>query len=252
MEINIKAQKLLEAFGKDRPFSINDAEKILGEKRSTLKWTLHILVRKSYLMRKNKGVYIFVDKKSKLEPILSSLAEKVIIKVQESGLNFFISGLDILRIFMHHIPETYPVFLFTEKDYKESVIEILKESGVNAINENITQGYDLIRDLPAINEIVMVYSTKNFDGVVNYKASFERAFVDLYYEVTRNDFPLSFQELARIFLNMKNRILLNEKKILFFARWRKIDIEMNNILNYKIINENLLNFIKILKNQDEF
>jgi hypothetical protein len=251
LNINLKVKKLLEAFGKDKSFSINDAEKVLGEKRSTLKWTLYNLVKKSYLMRKNRGEYIFSNKQNKLKPILSSLAEKIIIKVQESGLNFFISGLDIVGIYMHHIPESYPVILFTEKDSVESVIDILKESGINAVGENMINSYDMIRSLPSINEIVKIYSTKNFIDILDNKASYERAFVDLYYEVTRNKYPLPIQELARIFFNMKNRVLLNEKKMLYFARWRKIDKEINNILNYKTFNEDFLNFIKILNIQND-
>jgi len=249
-KIELKAKKLLEAYGKNKSFSINDAEKVLNEKRSTLKWTLYNLVNKAYLARKNRGEYIFFDKYFDLKPILSSLTEKIIIQVQESGLTFFVSGLDVVGLFMQHIPESYPILLFTEKQSVQSIIDILRESGINAVDENMKDSYSLLRTLPSINEIVKIYSTKNFIDIANNKASYERAFVDLYYEVTRRNYPLPIQELSRIFLNMKNRILLNEKKLIYFARWRKIDNEINFIINNNKLNESFLNFIKILNKND--
>jgi len=249
-KIEIKSENLLKAFGKNKAFSIEDAESILKEKKSTLKWTMHNLVNKSYLRRKSRGKYIFADEAGEVKPMLSSLAKNAIDIIQGSGFNFFISGLDILGIFMHHIPESYPVILFAENNSEESIIDILRESDINAVTEQTSNDYESLRSLPSVNEVVRIYSTKNFNAVNNYLASFERAFVDLYYEVTRINYPLPVQDLARIFLNMNNRIIINDKRMLYFAHWRKIKEEINLILNYKNINDSSLNFIKILNKQD--
>ena len=207
LKIQIKADTLLNAFGKNKSFGIEDAEKVLKEKKSTLKWSMYNLVKKSYLIRKSRGEYIFADKPADVKPVLSSLAKNAIDIIQGSGFNFFVSGLDIVGTFMHHIPESYPVILFTENNSMESVIDLLKESGINAVSEKTGTDYESLRSLPSINEIARIYSTKNFTGVNKNLAGFERAFVDIYYEVTRNKYPLPVQDLARIFLNMNSRII---------------------------------------------
>ena len=73
------------------------------------------------------------------------------------------------------------------------------------------KNYHVIRQLSSISEVVLIYHTNEFSYSKNEYASFEKAFVDLYYEVTRRQYPLPIQELVRIYRNMKRRISLDTR-----------------------------------------
>ncbi|MEA2014963.1 MAG: hypothetical protein U9N38_06650, partial [Thermodesulfobacteriota bacterium] len=84
----------------------------------------------------------------------------------------------------------------------------------------------------------------------NGLASFEKAFVDLYYEVTRRKYPLSVQELVRIYINMKRRTSLNTNRLVKAASRRNIHYDIRYIVEHGAITEHAREFVKILKNRE--
>lgn len=102
-----KAALLRERF-RDKPdFTISAAASILQEKQSTLYWSLHKLAHNGYIARIGQGIYSFQNREAKaIQPILSRLASRILDVLRESGHDFFISGLDILTVFMDHVPNS--------------------------------------------------------------------------------------------------------------------------------------------------
>ena len=225
----IKKAKILQAeFNNLENFNINEAVKILQEARSTVYWTLSNLVKAGYLKRVGHGLYTFLKKGSPPNPIISALADKILKLLIETEYDFFISGLDVLSIFMQHIPETSPVILFINKYSKEEIINLL-----------ISQNYNLQinkRDNSVINNInnkkadIYLHLTTEFNYSEKSLAIFEKAFVYLYYEVTRMNYPLPLQELEKIYTNMRRRLYLNTKKLVKIAARRNIHSEISNII----------------------
>ena len=107
--------------------------------------------------------------------------------------------------------------------------------------------YSKIYQIIPHEEITIVRPTKEFDYAKDEIAEQEKAFVDLYYEVTRASFPLSLGELSRIFLNMQRRNFINEKRLNKVAARRNLHHDIRYILNYKRISKHAFKFSETLK-----
>ncbi|MBL7170848.1 MAG: hypothetical protein ISS46_02505 [Candidatus Omnitrophica bacterium] len=233
-----KAEKLRNKLSGLDSFRVATAKEILGEKESTLYWSLWKLAEKGYIRRIGKGLYSFEKKDTEIKPIISTLAKKAWSILNESGNQFFISGLDILSIFVEHVPEYFPTLLFINKYSQDEIVSILSKHNISF---NTTSDYNAIN-----KEVITMHTTNEFNYSQNGLASFEKAFVDLYYEITRKKYPLSLQELATIFLNMKRRISLNTNRLIKIASRRNIHYDIRYIVENKYITEKAMQFVKFI------
>lgn len=250
MSLEEKFELLKERLADEDSFTVSAAGEILKEKKSTLYWTLWKLVENGHIRRIQRGVYTFKDE-VKVQPIFSSLGENVFRTILESGYNFFISGLDILSIFMEHIPESYPVLVFVGKNSVKEVSELLSEKGFDSIMYSDVKNYNEVRQLSSVAEVVLVNGTNEFRYSEEGVASFEKAFVDLYFEISRKKYPLSIQELGRIYLNMKRRIYLDKKRLIKIGSRRSIHSDIRYIVNNESISEYAHEFVRNLRSLKE-
>jgi hypothetical protein len=234
-----KAEILRNKLGNQESFTIASAKEVLGKKDSTLYWSLWNLAEKGYIKRIGKGLYSFEKKESQIKPIVSNQAKRVWKILSESGDNFFISGLDILSIFAEHVPEYFPTLLYVDKNSKDEIITLLTRN-----NLFIARNADYYRNIP--KESIMVYPTNEFNYSENGFASFEKAFVDLYYEATRNDYPLPLQEMARIYLNMKRRTFLDTNRLIKIASRRNIHYDIRYIVENEYITDKAKEFVNLI------
>jgi len=231
-------------------FSVADIESILAVKRSTVYWILWDLTRKGYLNKIGKGLYSLQKKEPNIKPVLSSLATRILRIMQETGYQFFISGLDILSVFMEHIPESYPVLLFVNRYSVEEVHDLLSRKQYDTIMLADIKNYQPIRKISSVKELVLLYQSNDFRYSYKGLASFEKAFVDIYYEVTRRNYPLSLQELARIYINMKRRISLDTSRLIRIASRRNIHYDIRYIVERNLISEKAHELADMLGSQN--
>lgn len=233
-------------------FSVSDAVAALEMKVATVRWILWNLTDLGKIKRIGQGLYTFnLQEKQPAPPQLSTLAKKTREILVEQGIYFFISGLDILAGYMTHIPERYPVITFGEQTNIEEIQELLSEKKINSIIRAKVEDFRKIRHLPSLGEIVILRPTKEFGYSHEGLAEPEKAFLDLYYEVTRASYPLSLRELGRIFLNMKRRGSINEKRLSKVAIRRNLHHDIRFILNYKRISKFASDFSEILMNLEK-
>ena len=90
----------------------------------------------------------------------------------------------------------------------------------------------LLEVIPQDSELVVLREKSSQLSAKNSLATIERAFVDLYYETTREYFPFSVQEVAYIFLNITNSIALNKRQMLRYASERSIRDDIQRIFDY--------------------
>lgn len=245
-----KVELIRKNLSKKDSFTISDIEPILDEKKSTLYWTVWNLSRKGYIHKIGKGLYSLQKKELRLQPIVSPLAKKALHPLRESGYQFFISGLDILSIFMEHVPESYPVMLFVNKESIEDVQRMLSRNNIDSVVSTEVKNYQAIKQLSSVSEVVLIYHTNEFGYSENGIASFEKAFVDLYYEVTRRGYSLSIQELVRIYKNMRRRISLDTQRLIKIASRRHIHYDIRYIVESNLISEEAHVFANMLKKQE--
>lgn len=220
--------KLVEELGEQQSFFFDEVQAVFPDmKKSSLYWNLSKLVDGGYLKRIRNGVYAFNEWKDKKSISISGIAERIRDIMDETGFDYYISGVDILRKYMLHVPEQYPVILFIEKEAKDEIKTVLKENDfevaeplqVREINEKyIYTGQNAPR--------VVLYMTENFDFAADGLALLEKAFVDLYYAVTRNGYPVALQELVRIYENLTRLGNIDKKKMISVAMKRGIQYDI--------------------------
>ncbi len=248
--LNNKIQIIRNKLAHKDPFTVADLSSILEEKRSTLYWTIWNLARKGYIYKVGKGLYSVQKKEQDVQPMTSSMGSKVLGVLRESGYEFFVSGLDVLSIFMEHVAEGYPVLLYGNRYSFDEIGELLSKNNIMVVHRGI-RGYQSMRQIPLWKDAVLLYPTNEFSYAEKGLATFEKAFVDLYYEATRNEYPLSLQELARIFLNMKRRISLDTNRLIKIASRRSIHYDIRYIVERDFISDKAIEFAALLKKQDQ-
>lgn len=254
----IKVEKSLEkkyheiklALGEQSTFYMYEVSKVFPEmKKSSLYWYMSKLVEEGYLKRVRNGVYAFNEWKGKNPVTLSKMAEEIREILDETGFEYYISGLDILAKYMQHVPEQYPIIVFVEKEAEDEIGEILKSNSIRTVKPlQIREEYESYVYMGQGIEWVVLYPTNKFDYCEEGLAITEKAFVDLYYAITRNDYPLALQELVRIYENLVRLGNIDRKKIIAVAATRSLQYDIRFIVESRYITEKAMEFVEMLKN----
>lgn len=246
--LEVKYQKMVELLGDQSTFYVDEVQKIFPEmKKSSLYWNMSKLVDGGYLRRIRNGVYAFNEWKGKKSISLLGSAEKIRDVLDETGFDYYISGLDILHKYMQHVPEQYPNIVFIRKESKAEISEVLNENNYKVIEPvNLKDIYENNVYAGIEEAAVLLYQTENFDDSENGLATIEKAFVDLYYAVTRNEYPLALQELVRIYENLVRLGNIDKKIMISVAAKRSIQYDIRFIAESKFITKQALKFVEIL------
>lgn len=242
-----KAEFIKEKLKDAETFTVSDVSALIEEKKQTTYWTLWKLCQSGYISRIGKGLYAFHKKEERIDPIISDPGKKVRDILNESGYDFFISGLDVLSVFMEHVPEAYPVLFFVERNGLNDIIELLQSKDIDVID---MKNYPTISRVYSIKHPVLLNPTNEFQYTKDGIATFEKAFVDIFYEVSRRKYPLSLQELVRIYLNMKRRISLNTNRMIKIASRRSIQADIRYIVENPNISKDARRFVNYLENRE--
>lgn len=233
-------------------FYVDDVMEIFPDmKKSSLYWNMSKLVENGYLKRVRNGVFAFNEWYGKKSVSLSKTAIKTIDIMDETGFDYYVSGLDILQKYMQHVPEQYPCILFISKNTKEEVESILIDNNIEPLEpaqiREMHENYILTgKKTPQ----VVLYQTDNFADSESCVASMEKAFVDLFYAVTRNEYPLALQELVRIYENVVRLGAIDKKRMITVAAKRSIQYDIRYIAESKYITEEARKFVKILREEE--
>ena len=143
-------------------FYMEDVQALFPDmKQSSIYWNLSKLVEAGYLKRVRAGVYAFNEWKGKTKIALTDDIKKVQEILDESGFDYFISGLDVLQRFMQHVPEQYPMILFVEKSAHEEMVSYLMNGGYPLSLQELVRVYQNLVRLGNIDKKKMItVSTK--------------------------------------------------------------------------------------------
>ncbi len=244
-----KYNAIKEKLREQTTFYMEDVQAIFPEmKQSSIYWNLSKLVEAGYLKRVRTGVYTFNEWKGKTKIALTEDIKKVQEILDESGFAYFVSGLDVLQRFMQHVPEQYPMILFIEKSAHDEIINYLLDGGFAVVKPTeIRQQYENAMLAGIEKKQVIVYDTENFDYENDGIATIEKAFVDLYFSITRNGYPLSLQELARVYQNLVRLGNIDKKKLITVSTKRNLQCDIRLIVETPYITEDAMQFAMILR-----
>ena len=247
-----KYQKIFEVLGEQATFYVEDVQDIFPDmKKSSLYWNMSKLVEEGYLRRVRNGVYSFNEWKGRKSISLSQTAEKIRDLLDETGFDYYISGLDILQKYMLHVPEQYPIIIYIPKESKEEIVDVLGGKSYEITEPlKLKEKYETFRYTGQNNEVIVLYLTENFEDSKDGLATIEKAFVDLYYAVTRNGYPLALQELVRIYENLVRLGNIDKKRMTTVGAKRGIQYDMRFIAEAKFITEQARKFVEILERDE--
>lgn len=246
-----KYKKIVEEFGNQVSFYVDEIQQIFPNmKKSSLYWNLSKLVEKGYIKRLRNGVYAFNEWRDKKAIYLSQSAEYIKDFLDETGFEYYISGLDILSKYMQHVPEQYPIIVFIEKEAKEEIYDKLAFNGMEVMEP--VQMKKVCEDAVFSGNTrkqVVLYTTENFDYSQDGLAIIEKAFVDLYFAISRNGYPLSLQELVKIYQNLNRLGNIDKKKMITVATKRNLQYDIRFIVESQFITEDAMKFVEILRRE---
>lgn len=247
--IEDKFQKLQNSLSEQQTFIMADVEEVFPDlSKATLYWLVSELVKLGYIKRIRRGTYALNEWKGKKNIVISKEAERVSEALAETGFYFYISGLDILQKYMHHVPEQYPIMVFTEKEAKEEVRSVLGDQGFLVFDPTeLKRRYEDAIYSGMEETKVVLYLTDTFEYSDNGLATLEKAFVDTYFSVTRNRYPLALQELVRIYENMLRTGNIDVRKTVTIASRRSIQYDIRYIVESRYITDEAHQFVEIMK-----
>lgn len=247
-----KYKKIAEELGDQITFYAEDIQSVFPDmKKSSLYWNMSKLVEAGYLKRIRNGVYAFNEWHGKRTIILSETALKIAGIMDETGFDYYISGLDVLQKYMQHVPEQYPCLLFIHKHTKDEVTDILLENHMEVLlAAQIKELYEHHVLTGKKSPQVVLHQTESFDDAEDGVASIEKAFVDLFYSVTRNGYPLALQELARIYKNLVRLGIIDKRRLVTIAAKRSMQYDVRYIVESKYITKEALRFVEILRKEE--
>jgi len=145
---------------------------------------------------------------------------------------FKFTGLCVLESFLHHIPFILVYHLFVEKGSSEDIIKKLEEYNkeiviVPEINSN---ELNMIINKTNTKQVLIVKERNYFKYSRKGLASPESAFVDLFFEITREKIPYFETDLKEILKVLIHNNLINFSMLINYAHDRKVDKEIITIL----------------------
>lgn len=247
--IDEKFHKLQSTLLEQKTFIMSDVEEAFPElSKATLYWLVSEFVKQGYVNRIRRGAFAFNDWKGMKRISISKDAERLSDVLAETGFYFFISGLDILSKYMQHVPEQFPIILFVEKSAKEELRNVITENGFLVYDpKDLKERYETDIYAGRDETQVVMYLTDSFEYAENGLASIEKAFVDTYFSVTRNGYPLALQELVRIYENLTRIGNIDQRKTITIASKRSIQYDIRYIVESKYITDKAQQFVEIMR-----
>ncbi|MBI4980679.1 hypothetical protein HZC30_03940 [Candidatus Woesearchaeota archaeon] len=208
-----------------------------GSSKKEIIKILNKLIRQGRINRIGWGIYSLQTSSIRAIVKLSPEIENMQRILLDKGINFLITGLDILLEYVNLIPKRISHLIYVAKGSGEYVTDLLEQKNKMCIlNPNRTEVRNLFshygEDIVIIREVGETSIEYHKQGI----ASIEKAIVDLYFETTRKRIPFETSELANILQNVLRKTKIDYTMLLRAASRRNMQGEFIRILTELQIN----------------
>ena len=197
--------------------------------QKTVSWHLNQEVMKGNIRKAGHGAYeigTHIPEKEERQENIPQLSRIVYECLLNSGYDFYLSGLDCLNGLAFQVDGQYPVILCVKKECLKDVQLLLMREFDLAITE---EEKDLLSEETLKRRIqFVVLKSNDFTLQKEHFAFKEKAFVDLYYAVTRLEYPLDISELPHVL----SLISPNVYRFRRATKDRGLSSELNFLLSY--------------------
>ena len=197
--------------------------------RKTVSWHLNQELMRGNIRKAGHGIYeigLHVPERSERQENIPQLSKAVYECLLDSGYDFYLSGLDCLNGLAFKVDGQYPVIVCVKKEYLKDIQLLLMREFDLAITEDEK---DLLAEEGLKRRIqFVVLKSSDFTLQKEHFAFKEKAFVDLYYAVTRLEYPLDISELPHVL----SLISPNSYRFRRATKDRALGSELNFLLSY--------------------
>ena len=193
-------KKLTEALSDGKTLSTRDVYALFPEmNEKTVSWHLHEELGKGFVEKLGHGRYrLSASTPMDFERLsnIPQLSRDAYSCLSSSGFDFYLSGLDCMNGIGFKVEGSYPVILCTRKQSLKDVQLLLMREFDLAITEEESNILGMGKLRNRIQFVIL--SSSNFALQSDRFAFPEKAFVDLYFAVTRMEYPLPVKELPHV------------------------------------------------------
>ena len=230
---NITIKESIIDYAKDKYyFHINDLKRYFTEKgikfeEDTLKKYLYLLKKNKVMYPAGRGWYSNIQKEFELNVEFTNKIIKLLIE-KFPLLEFSCWSTEQLKGFFHHLPSQFVTFIYTDKDFLQSVKDFLMENDYTAYLNPYKIEAEKFVELKTKTIILRPYISSRVPKEKN-KAKIEKVLVDLFMETKKISF-IDKDEYTKIFSNIILNYRINMAEMLDYAHNRKIKNEIQNII----------------------
>ena len=195
----------------------------------TVSWHLYDCIKQGIVDRSSHGLYVLSSSLPEIKERLSNISsygQEIYDFLCSTGFDFYISGMDCLNGLGVWTQGSLPIIVCTHKaDAKDVQMELMRHFDLALIESEV----DMLADEKTRGLIKIVILTSNdFALQKGHFAVVEKAFVDLYYAITRLEYPLPIEELPHL-LSLFNMNAFRFKKA---TKDRHLSSELDFLLCY--------------------
>ncbi|MCQ2398723.1 MAG: hypothetical protein MJ052_05430 [Sphaerochaetaceae bacterium] len=223
-------EKIVKLLEEHNSLTTQEIYSLFGDMNAqTVSWHLHKQTAKGNIVQASHGRYCLpvssLNDRARIEklPPLSRTAFEIL---SETDYDFYLSGLDSLNGDVFSVNSTYPVIICTSPQrIKDVQLELMRQSDFAITEDEVS----LLSNSNLIIRIQYVLlKSSAMDLSKDCFALPEKAFVDLYYCVTRLDYPIDMSELPHILSLLKP----NPFRFRTATKDRGLSDELNFLLCY--------------------
>lgn len=199
------------------------------QNQKTISWHLHRQLLRGNIVQASHGSYVLPPDKYNIDDSVRVLPEQSIRAYEalaDANYKFYLSGLDALNGLGFSVNGNYPVIICVEPNRVRDVqLELMRLFDFAATEDD----YLMLTDSEIKDRIkFLVLASDAFELSNEHFALPEKAFVDLYYAITRMGYPVPIKELPHILSLIKP----NQYRFKMATKDRKLGNELNFLLSF--------------------
>ena len=165
----------------------------------TVSWHLYDCIKQGIVDRSSHGLYVLSSSLPEIKERLSNISsygQEIYNFLCSTDYDFYISGMDCLNGLGVWTQGALPIIICTRKEsVKDVQMELMRHFDLALIESEV----DMLADEKTRGLIkIVILSSNDFSLQKGHFAVVEKAFVDLYYSITRLEYPISIDELPHL------------------------------------------------------
>jgi hypothetical protein len=214
---------------RDKEFRFGRLLDELPYKKSKLYELLNDLINANKVVKIAEGVYKFKESDIKIIPEIVRLSDKL---KKTMTRRFKFTALSVLFPLIHHTPYSITYTMYVESGSGEDFKDVISsmDSTLAIILNPKKEDILLIMNEANKNKILAIKENSYFYGKEHGIAYHDTAFVDLYFEVSRDKIPFMKSDLKEILKELVIKDLINYSRLIRYANERKLANEIKTFL----------------------